>query len=1560
MKKYLGVILVLSLILSSGLAYAACRETDGGDVPNVKGTLYANWWIFHSEKTDYCEKNVLTEFYCSGDKATANQYKCDYGCKDGACITPKQTEQPKEIVTPRERTSDSNQEPVINIIFPTGGETVSGTITVEAEIYDLDGTLNNVHLRYVNSSGQVTFLTSTNTDTNDIWYASWDTTTIPNGIYRIYISALDNDGAWSSVYSGNFTVQNNWQPCVDSDYGKDFYTPGQVTLNYNNPPTTWEDICQKDYLSNPALINILEEQFCNGGITTNHHTCPNGCDNAACIICEPVFESSPGAVLVAGIFNYTRSTGEQSDNLFYYLENGHNGESFRATDIVTASGISIHSVHGAELKLLNDNKIQLSGFFNSNAVENAIINGEEVKIFFNTASAYTRNGWFRAVNLCTPSCTDPDNSEDYSTYAPGNWTGGPDQYTPVTTTWTGYPDAPDTCVSGNTFVSGCPATDSNCRVEEHFCYSGGRGGHYIDCENGCANGACLLEPTCIDSDDLDREFPYPGNDNSYGYNIYQMGHFEYGGDDSGWDGCGPDGALMEWYCDNTNPWPPQYEHYFCPEGYICDEGACVEESSCAGPVQFDVEVFETGNSDEPYAWAWTIHGLSNCQGREFRLYARDSPLDAPTGGSGTIGADGTGFSDTEDITEGYWDICAYVDLNNNGDDTEAGELDCKEFRVGEDPCAPCNINEVVYEGDEATYTFEGVDYHVEATYIGSSTTKLRVNGILTEELEEGETGAAGNVDVCIKDIIEGTVGGEDPRDVVEFCLNIIQTCTDTDDPNQEFTTSGLPNAYGLNYNIRGTTSGRSEITDQYEIGEDFCSTGSADMLIEYYCGDNSGTIKLARLGHDCPNGCAEGACITNHLRARDVTDLPSNYNPTYSGDGFSGGLTFAKLRATMNSETLVSYSQSSGWVDKNALPQAEIIVIKVADIMTRGAIDIGFDGVPKMNVCVPVARDSNHQFLYIAANGDTYYDYDLTQLAQSCDEIFCTESDAGWDPYQKGTLYWHDGINQQEDQCFNGQILRETNCYAMDTTGPQDKGLVDYTCPNGCVAGACLASKARLRATDVTSLPTNYAPTYSEDGTTGGYSIMADFGVTSEDELRISDKYTLASYSQSAGWQDGVGFSDFKPLKLKIGQDSLVQGIMDIEFEGQQKQICVPDYHVDNGELYIDYAGSTYFDYDLTQLAQDCSGLTCVDSDKNEEFTDGKNILVKGTVTWPFEGEQEEYTDVCYIPDENNQLSEVEQCQGGRGCKVREGWCTNTYHDSFFDCPYGCYDGACLEVRFVDTPCGGEKLQISETDGDQIIVFTPTKAGMTSAWIYLNNGEYLLGRNSFRPLINDDNQGLINIHNQKPYFVVSDHAKQESYIMQFQELDVGDNQLTVKDTRRSDSYMINYTDDNDDSLEPDGNFTIGSLTVDITINDDVNDDAVEYDSPEDIFIRVDMNMNGLGISETNVPILTANGAEVRLFSKSKGHSEDKIVIHDSCGKTDIPLEIDANGHTHIGTYTQGGSGIPITQPTAIPAPQPTTTPAIAMLTGDKEQTQPITPVKAEKSKILSKQMFGKR
>lgn len=94
-----------------------------------------------------------------------------------------------------------NQSPTVDITYPVGGDTVSGTITISGTASDSDGSVTLVE---VNIDGGSWWPCSGTTS----WSKSWDTTGASTGWHTIYARSKDDDGAYSSIDHVTVDVEN--------------------------------------------------------------------------------------------------------------------------------------------------------------------------------------------------------------------------------------------------------------------------------------------------------------------------------------------------------------------------------------------------------------------------------------------------------------------------------------------------------------------------------------------------------------------------------------------------------------------------------------------------------------------------------------------------------------------------------------------------------------------------------------------------------------------------------------------------------------------------------------------------------------------------------------------------------------------------------------------------------------------------------------------------------------------------------------------------------------------------------------------------------------------------------------------------------------------------------------------------------------------------------------------------------------------------------------------------------------------------------------------------------
>jgi parallel beta-helix repeat protein len=147
-------------------------------------------------------------------------------------------------------TSDSefeikNPVPNVEVLYPDGGEILSGTVTVNASTSTFDGFIKNVEFLYsADGGGNWTSLANITSTTNPPYYTyNWNTTTVADGErYLIKAIATNNIGKTASDTSNaTFTIDNipecgdvNCDESVDMSDVRDllYYVgyPGQYTI----------------------------------------------------------------------------------------------------------------------------------------------------------------------------------------------------------------------------------------------------------------------------------------------------------------------------------------------------------------------------------------------------------------------------------------------------------------------------------------------------------------------------------------------------------------------------------------------------------------------------------------------------------------------------------------------------------------------------------------------------------------------------------------------------------------------------------------------------------------------------------------------------------------------------------------------------------------------------------------------------------------------------------------------------------------------------------------------------------------------------------------------------------------------------------------------------------------------------------------------------------------------------------------------------------------------------------------------------------------------------------
>ena len=122
-------------------------------------------------------------------------------------------------ITTATRYGGSDEEPPTTvIIYPTGGEILEGMVKVEWFVHDSQDEHSYdvpVYLYYSDESNvlhQIDGVLYNNDDVEFTGEYNWDTSSLPDGNYRLHLKAVDSDGNTGHDTSDYFKVKNNEEP----------------------------------------------------------------------------------------------------------------------------------------------------------------------------------------------------------------------------------------------------------------------------------------------------------------------------------------------------------------------------------------------------------------------------------------------------------------------------------------------------------------------------------------------------------------------------------------------------------------------------------------------------------------------------------------------------------------------------------------------------------------------------------------------------------------------------------------------------------------------------------------------------------------------------------------------------------------------------------------------------------------------------------------------------------------------------------------------------------------------------------------------------------------------------------------------------------------------------------------------------------------------------------------------------------------------------------------------------------------------------------------------------
>lgn len=313
--------------------------------------------------------------------------------------------------------------------------------------------------------------------------------------------------------------------CTDSDGGKDYYIKGTTTFGNTMGSGTSTDICFN--------ATYLSENYC-GSDSMNHveiYQCPNGCSDGACLtspttnttytyidVCGDgivgMYEACDGSGIGYGggviITLHKSSNGASQETITvggkeYVIKLlGVNGLTISATLDVNGERNTVTAPYSKTFSGANIHITSLSTVGETGDVT-LVVKGGQITECLQLGDAFDDGELACASNCqfdtsaCTGAgvCTDTDGGRNY--YVKGTTSKNTSEEVWAQT---------DSCYIETDFnhgerVSSC-AAGTNCQLTEYFCRAPGAqsyslyyqiGVEYVDCPNGCKDGACVPSTT---------------------------------------------------------------------------------------------------------------------------------------------------------------------------------------------------------------------------------------------------------------------------------------------------------------------------------------------------------------------------------------------------------------------------------------------------------------------------------------------------------------------------------------------------------------------------------------------------------------------------------------------------------------------------------------------------------------------------------------------------------------------------------------------------------------------------------------------------------------------------------------------------------------------------------------------------------------------------------------------------------------------------------------------------------------------------------------------------------
>jgi len=263
--------------------------------------------------------------------------------------------------------------------------------------------------------------------------------------------------------------------------------------------------------------------------------------------------------------------------------------------------------------------------------------------------------------------------------------------------------------------------------------------------------------------------------------------------------------------------------------------------------------------------------------------------------------------------------------------------------------------------------------------------------------------------------------------------NQTATCTDSD---------GGPNLY-----IKGITKGLRAESGQYEENEDACGNGNnypQDFILEWYCNNNRASI--FQVPTKCPNGCSNGACISNNQTTNiTCTDSDGNSNSDYLIKGNIVGVNQQGYAYNLKDycysgpefSNLQEYFCQSNGVDN----------VKGIDCSVYGMVCSDGACLPSNNETTNITCTDSDGGLNQNIFGWTNFTSGSFALKHQDSCSLVLQYDSNGVP-----AGWQSADNCSGNDCFVQEAFCRTDDQGNFIDADADKLI---SCPNGCSNGAC-------------------------------------------------------------------------------------------------------------------------------------------------------------------------------------------------------------------------------------------------------------------------------------------------------------------------------------------------------------------------------------------------------------------------------------------------------------------------------------------------------------------------